>query len=538
MSASAPNDPDVLIIGAGFSGLAMAIQLKKRGMTNFLIVEKGGDVGGTWRSHTYPPEIQAYLVSLAGRYQLRPRILFDTRVDGAEWLPDERRYLVNLSRGGVLKTRVLICAMGFFDTPRTPNCPGVEDDLFKGPSFHSARWDHSFDLRGKRVAVIGSGPSASQIVPALSRHPETHVTQYARSKNWFVPSMSTPYSAWARWLFSAIPLLMRISRWYNFLTSEMRYLALFKFHTLNRVSQNVKKLPLDVVAPFKLSQVARKYMREETPGRYHDALIPSETSDPYLRLGCKRIVFDSGYLAALARDNVTVIPEAVEQITETGIVSKCGKQRKTVEEYYKESGGPMAYMGTCLPGFPNLFLISGPNTISGHLSVWFTSEIQARYISDLIRPILANRASSIEVAQSATAAYNEMLQRRAAGTVWATCRSWYTSEDTGKSYAIFPASMRPDHYFPDRTERAVADPVLVCRPDGVQHGLGLRNLRVVEQPRVVGAPAFSWPRKPVVHRGISHDVQERFGVGRAWWGDDEIGVRGREAEVKFACDWM
>ncbi|CAK5279085.1 unnamed protein product [Mycena citricolor] len=339
--------------------------------------------------------------------------------------------------------------MGFFDTPRTPNCPGVEDDLFKGPSFHSARWDHSFDLRGKRVAVIGSGPSASQIVPALSRHPETHVMQYARSKNWFVPSMSTPYSAWARWLFSAIPLLMRISRWYNFLTSEMRYLALFKFHTLNRVSQNV----------------ARKYMREETPGRYHDALIPSETSDPYLRLGCKRIVFDSGYLAALARDNVTVIPEAVEQITETGIVSKCGeqgfdaivyctgyvsdgfsipitgKQRKTVEEYYKESGGLMAYMGTCLPGFPNLFLISGPNTISGHLSVWFTSEIQARYISDLIRPILANRASSIEVAQSATAAYNEMLQRRAAGTVWATCRSWYTSEDTGKSYAIFPASM-------------------------------------------------------------------------------------------------
>ncbi|KDQ61021.1 hypothetical protein JAAARDRAFT_32021 [Jaapia argillacea MUCL 33604] len=468
----------IVIIGAGLAGISTAIALKKQLRTSdFTIYEKASEVGGTWRDNTYPgcgsdvpghwyslstelnpnwtsfyvsqPEIQSYWVSLFHKYDLAANTVFNCAVVSAEWNDEAQVYKVTVedSITGERKhteAQVVVWAIGGFMRPAFPkDIPGREN--FRGDVFHSALWRHDINLKGKRVGVIGNGCSAAQFVPEISKDASVQVINFCRTPQWFVPKLQFDYSPWVKWAFAYIPFTMRLYR--NFL------MARYDFRFMIFRKRNVGMIKV-------VTREFRRYIKKRAPKEQHAKLIP--TYPP----GCKRIIVDPGYLDCLNQENVNVIWEGIDSIVENGIKLKTGeivpldiiifgtgysgdpdftirgRDGKSIQEYFQSQGGPTAYLGTCVPGFPNLFTLLGPNTATGHASVVFSEEVQIQYALQMIRPLLAGSVKSFEIRTEASAEYNRWLEKRLSESVWTECHSYYRVDgQMGKNVATFPGPL-------------------------------------------------------------------------------------------------
>ncbi|KAJ6565930.1 hypothetical protein DFH09DRAFT_1034740 [Mycena vulgaris] len=468
--------PQIVIVGAGIGGVSFAIALRRQlAFNDFTIYEKASDVGGTWRDNIYPGassdvgvhfyslstdlnpdwpsthgsqgQTHDYWRKLTAKYDLYPNIVFNRLVVSAEWSSREQLYNIvteDVVSGTRFSTtaKILISALGLLEVPRFPSIAGVSS--FKGEMFHSARWDTGVDLRGKCVAVVGNGASATQFVPVITQDPTVQVTEFCRTPNWFLPPIRVDYTPRWKWTFRNIPLAMRLYRFFLYLRSEALYLFVFANKAIRT----------------KYTVVAKDYIMRTAPKEDLKHLIPSYS------LGCKRVIFDTHFLSALYRPNLSLNWDGIHSIAEDGIVTKKGEKLafdviifatgftadrypltvvgptgKTVQEYYNSQGGPKAYLGTTVPGFPNLFMIGGPNTATGHTSVILTEEIQINYIIKFVKPILAGLVSTFNVTPRATDAYNDLIHARLARSVFVGCVSWYRSGGEGKISSIFPGPM-------------------------------------------------------------------------------------------------
>ncbi|ATL65650.1 flavin-containing monooxygenase [Nocardia terpenica] len=445
----------ILIIGAGFAGLGMALQLRRAGIESFTIVEKADDLGGVWRENTYPGaacdvpsplyswsfepksdwprrfseqrDIHAYMRGVAEKYRLPEKIRFGTEVTDAEF--DERRgvWQVRTADGETLTADVLIPAVGQLSRPALPAIPGI--DTFAGPAFHSARWDHSVDLSGKRVACIGTGASAIQYIPEIQRQ-AAQLTLFQRSAAWVLPKFDTRYSPTHHALFKYFPpsrLAERFAIWGLF---EVLALAL---------------TDIPAIRPPVIALADRHRDRQVPDPELRRKLTPDYAA------GCKRGLFSNDYFPALAQPNVTVETTAIEAITPTGLRTRDGVEheadviiygtgfkgteflapmniyglggRKLSDEWSPE--GARAYLGMSVPGFPNLFLMYGPNTNVGSGSIIYMLESQARYIHQAIRYLSAHPGRHLSARPDIEQSWDDWLQPRLSKTPWNLCSSWY-----------------------------------------------------------------------------------------------------------------
>ncbi|KAJ6590602.1 FAD/NAD-P-binding domain-containing protein [Mycena vulgaris] len=464
----------IVIVGAGIGGLAFAIALKKKwGFTDFLIVERASDIGGTWRDNTYPgcgsdipvhwyslstdlradwprshgsqPDILSYLMGVADRHSIRLNCLFNTTFLSASWDDEVKMYRISATDNKTqvqftLTSKVLVSATGLLSVPHIPAFKGLES--FSGTAFHSSRWRHDLDLRGKRVAVIGNGCSAIQFIPVISTDPTVEVTNFCRTPTWLAPDRSAAFSSSTKWVFKHVPYGGQLYRGLVMFLMDARFVAW--------------RSP-DSVAVRLVTRVLTKYMKKTAPAEYSDHVIPSYPP------GCKRLAYDVGYLSALHRPNVKINWDGVEEVTKDGIITSkgdslpfdviiyatgfvtdkptihvLGRQSQTIEEYWKSEGGPTAYLGTTLPGFPNFIMLAGPNTTTGHASVVFVEEVQANYALQLVKEVISGQVTSVEPTQAATASYNSWIQKRISDSVFSHCNSWYRTEATGKVFSVWP----------------------------------------------------------------------------------------------------
>ena len=458
--------PDIAIIGAGFSGIGTAIRLREEGVEDFVVLERHADIGGTWWANTYPgcacdvpshlysfsfapnpdwtqtyspqPEIHAYLQRLAREHDLYRSIRLGTTVTHAAWDEDAARWELETS-GGTVSARVLIAGTGPLTEPRFPDVPGL--DAFEGTAFHSARWDHGHDLRGERVAVIGTGASAIQLVPAIQ--PEVaalHVFQ--RTAPWVVPHTNRPITGLERRLFRRLPALQRAMRAGVYTGRELLVPGFVKDPRLMRV----------------LERIARRHMRAQVP----DPELRAKVTPDYT-IGCKRILPSNDWYPALLRPNVELVTSPIREVRPHSIVAADGSEREVdtivfgtgfhvtdmpVGEWVRGRGGrrladvwqdsPRAHLGCTVAGFPNLFLLLGPNTGLGHSSIVYMIESQIGHVLDALRVMREHGAAVAEVRPEVQAAYNRELDAKMAGTVWTTgCSSWYL-DDTGRNPTLWP----------------------------------------------------------------------------------------------------
>ncbi len=460
-------DPYVLIIGSGFAGLGMAIRLKQEGIDDFLVLEQAGEVGGTWRDNHYPgaacdvqshlysfsfepwpewsrqfakqAEILEYLKHCADKYGIRPHIRFRTRATRAQF--DERTSLweVVTGDGATIRARVLVPGCGPLSRPSLPDIPGLAS--FEGKMFHSARWDHAFPLESKRVGVVGTGASAIQIVPAIApRVEQLHVFQ--RTPPWVLPKPDGPIPAWKRAVFRRLPLAQKLARQRIYWTRELFAVG---FVAEPRIMKALQSL-------------GRRYLRRSVRDpSLREKLLPRYT------MGCKRILPTNDYLPALQRPNVELVTDGIAEVRARSIVTHDGRERpldalvlatgfeaaeqvspfevrgrggRDLDTVWRD--GAEAYLGTTVSGFPNLFLLIGPNTGLGHTSMVFIIESQIAYILDAVKRMRARGLELVDVRPDAQAAYNVRIQERLKRTVWATgCMSWYLTR-TGKNTTVWP----------------------------------------------------------------------------------------------------
>ena len=469
-----PIRVDHLIVGSGFAGLCAAIKLQEDGRTDFVVVERGSDVGGTWRDNTYPgaacdvpsqlysfsfapnpdwsssyspqPEIHAYLKKVASRSGVLDRFVFDTTVEEAAWDAEAQRWTVRTS-GDTYEARTVIVGAGGLSEPRLPDIDGIE--TFQGELFHSATWDHSVDLAGKRVAVIGTGASAIQIVPELQRTLEEtggHLDVYQRTAPWVIPRNDRTYGALERMALRHVPGLQKLYRAGVYLAKEAT-------------------VPAFTLWPG-ISAPAQKQALQNIRRGIEDPELREKVT-PNFAFGCKRVLISNAYYPALAADNVELVTDPIAKVTGSSIVTADGTEREidvlvvatgfwttelpftehlvgrhgqTMAEQWRESG-MAAYKGTTVPGFPNLFFIVGPNTGLGHSSMVLMIESQVAYIRDARRTMDREGYAAVEVTQQATDAYNRGLQRRMKRTVWSVggCDSWY-QDAHGRNTTLWPRS--------------------------------------------------------------------------------------------------
>jgi cation diffusion facilitator CzcD-associated flavoprotein CzcO len=453
---SEPHVHEVAIVGAGFGGLGMAIRLKQEGIDDFVLIERSADVGGTWWANSYPgcqcdipsnlysfsfapnpawtrayplrDELHAYLRGCAERFGVLPHTRVSCELLAATWLADEQRWELETSDGQIT-AKVLIAAPGLLSEPWTPAVPGM--DRFEGNAFHTARWDHGDDLTGKRVAVIGSGASAVQAVPAIQPH-VGRLVLFQRTPPWVAPHFDRPVGPGMREWYRRIPALQRLSR--GFIYSLLEGLVAPGFALDRRLSK-----------PVELG--ARLHLRRQVP----DPELRRRLTPDYA-IGCKRIVFSNAWYPAIQAPNVELVCSGLQELRERSIVSADGVEReidtlifatgfrpaelpiaarirgregRSLAEVW--GGSPEAYLGTTVSGFPNLLLFYGPNLNLGHNSIVYMLESQMNYAIDALRQLRALGSSEFEVRAEAQDAYNEEIQERLSRSVWNTggCASWY-----------------------------------------------------------------------------------------------------------------
>ena len=458
---------EVAIVGAGFGGLGMAIKLKQDGIDDFVLIERREDVGGTWWANSYPGaqcdvpsnlysfsfapnpdwtrayslrgEIQAYLRDCAERYGVVPNLRLSCELLGATWITGEQRWQLDTSQGPIA-ARILVVAPGLLSEPYEPAIPGLE--RFEGNAFHTARWDHGDDLTGKRVAVIGTGASAVQVVPAIQPRVD-RLTLFQRTPPWVAPHMDHEVSPRMRAIYKRLPVLQRLSRGLIYSLIE---LALAPGMTRD------KRL-------LKLSEwIVRRKLRREVP----DPDLRRRLT-PTFQFGCKRIVFSSLWYPALQQPNVDLVTSGIREVREHSIVDRDGAEHEIdtlvlatgftpaelpiAERIHGRDGrslaetwdgSPQAYLGTTVTGYPNLLFFYGPNLNTGHTSIVYMLESQLAYAMDALRTMRLRGAAEFEVRPEVQAAYNDEIQERLAGTVWSTgCSSWYIDRN-GRNSIMWP----------------------------------------------------------------------------------------------------
>ncbi|RLU94646.1 cyclohexanone monooxygenase [Streptomyces griseocarneus] len=460
----------VAVIGSGFGGLGAAIRLRREGITDFVVLERADAIGGTWRDNTYPgcacdvpshlysfsfapnpawprnfsgqPHIRAYLERLTDTFGIRPHLRLDSEVQGLRWDGELLRWELETA-SGPLTADVVVSATGPLSDPRIPDVPGLSS--FPGRVFHSSRWDHGYDLRGKRVAVVGTGASAIQFVPEIQ--PEAaHLTLFQRTPAWVIPRADRRISGAEQWLHDKLPVtrvLRRGTLW------GMRELQVGLF----------TKWPDGLAI---LERIATSHLRKSIADpALRAALTPS------YRIGCKRILLSNDYYPALARPNVDVVASGLAEVRGSTLVASdgteteadaiifgtgfritdqpigdraTGAEGRTLTEEWKD--GMAALRGTTVAGFPNFLQIIGPNTGLGNSSMILIIEAQLNYLADYLRQLDILGGSSHKAAltprRSAVNAWNRKLQARLTRSVWNTgCDSWYLDAN-GRNTTVWP----------------------------------------------------------------------------------------------------
>ena len=480
-----PEKYDVIIIGAGFSGIGMGIKLKEAGIDNFLILEGADSIGGTWRDNDYPgcacdipshlysfsfepspdwsrmfpaqDEIWTYLKHCVDKYGLTPYLSLNSNVDKAVFDEDALDWKVTTDDGRSFAGRALVSGMGGLSRPAYPDIPGLLH--FKGSCFHSARWDHSFKFHDKTVAVIGTGASAIQFVPQIVDDVKS-LLLFQRTPPWIVPKLDRPIRSWERWLYRYVPLARFLFRNFIYWRQEVRGIG---FTIDPRLMGHANKIALEHLE----KQVADEQLRNN--------LTPDYT------IGCKRILISCDYYPALQRDNLSLIMTGIREITADSIVDDDGHEHQIDaivlgtgfratdpisptrifgiggrELSHDWQNGPEAFLGINVAGYPNFFLLVGPNTGLGHNSMIFMIESQVRYTIKMLRKMSEEDIQAVDVKADSQEQFNRNLQRILAKSVWQSgCKSWYQTED-GKNSSIWPGpafsywarTLRPDmrHY--------------------------------------------------------------------------------------------
>ena len=457
---------DVAIIGAGFSGLCMAIKLKDAGRTNFRVFEKASDIGGTWFLNRYPGcacDVPSHLYSFsfdqnprwsrayspAGeiwRYQKRaaekhgtlPFIRCNAEVARAEYDEAAQLWRLTLASGEAVAARALVAGAGILHVPFYPQIKGAES--FAGKTMHTAKWDDSCDLSGKRVAVIGTGASAIQLVPAIADK-VAHLDLYQRTPGWVIPRMDYAFEENAKARFARLPFLQRLFRSFIYWRAEM--LAYGFTRNLNMIA--------------KFQKLAEAELAKAVP----DPALRAKLT-PDFPVGCKRVLISNDFYPAVQRGNVELITDAIAEIRPDGVVTADGKLRevdiilyatgfrvtdwlshvdirgrggrKLIDDW---ADGASAYYGIAVNGYPNMFLLLGPNTGLGHNSVVFMIESQVRYALDCLKWLWAG-AGTVEVKAEVQDAFNKDLHEKMKRTVWMTgCKSWYLNAN-GTNSTLWP----------------------------------------------------------------------------------------------------
>jgi cation diffusion facilitator CzcD-associated flavoprotein CzcO len=466
-AAGAVREVGVAVIGTGFAGLGMAITLKRRGDTDFVLLERAGDVGGTWRDNAYPgaacdvqsnlysfsfapnpdwprtyseqPEIQSYLRSVADRFGVREHCVFGAEVTAARWDDDARRWLVSTTAGDY-RARVLVSAAGALADPRLPDIPGL--DSFAGTVVHSARWDAGHDLTGEQVAVIGTGASAIQIVPAIQPQ-VAGVAVYQRTAPWIVPRTDAPVPAWRRRLYRRVPALQKAVRGALYGVRELLVVGMAKDRRFLRPA----------------ARLARAHLhRQVRDPRLRAALTPDYT------IGCKRILISNDYYPAVSAPNAELVTAGIAEVRPHSIVTRDGVERptdtivlatgfhvtdlpiaeriagrdgRTLAEVWAD--GMVSNRSTTVAGFPNLFLLVGPNVGVGHTSMVYMIESQLAYVDDALRTMAEEGLEVLETTAGAQRAYRDLIAARSRDTVWLSggCSSWYL-DARGHNTTLWP----------------------------------------------------------------------------------------------------
>ncbi|KAB1070959.1 flavin-containing monooxygenase [Methylobacterium planeticum] len=470
--APLPEGPlAVLIVGSGFSGLAMGIRCRQAGIAPFAIVEKGDGIGGTWHENTYPgaacdipshlyslsyvpkhdwsrlypqqPEIAAYLRDTARDQGLLPHLHLRTAVTAATWDEAEALWRVETSRGPV-RARAIVSGMGGLHHPALPDIPGRES--FAGPAFHSAGWDHARDLRGKRIGVIGTGASAIQFVPEIAPG-AAHLTLFQRTPAWIMPKHDRPITERAKRSYRGLPLARRLFRLWLFWIHEIR--AFLGFTKVSRLTGQAEGL-------------ARRHLAKAVPDKDLRAKLT-----PRYRLGCKRVLISDDFYPTLMRPNVSLETGRIARITPSGVVLEDGATRDldvlvyatgfdltgsfrtlhvvgrgglTLRQAWRDGMG--AFQGISVSGFPNLFLLMGPNTGLGHNSMILMIEAQVEHALSCLRAMRNTGVRVFDVKPEAQARFLADVQARLADSIWQTggCTSWY-QDDKGRNTALWPGSV-------------------------------------------------------------------------------------------------
>ena len=457
------HDVEIAIVGAGFSGLGAAIRLAQNGFTDYLVLDRGADFGGTWRDNTYPgaacdvpshlysysfaqnpgwtrsyshqPEIHRYINDVADEHGIGEKAWFNTEVTQASWDEDTHTWLLDIERDGTasqVRARVLVGGVGPLCEPNLPDIEGI--DTFGGKMVHSARWDDDYDFTGKRVAVIGTGASAIQIVPKLGKI-AGHLDVYQRTAPWIVPRTERPYHAVENWAFKNIPGLQNLIRGSIYTANETVAAGM-------------------TYAPQALKPVEALCRANIFRGIRNPELRDKVT--PRFAVGCKRILKSNEWYSTLDRDNVDLVTEGITKITDNAIVTADGVEHPvdaivvatgfhvtdspvfeaihgvggaSLADTWSE-GGMKGYKGTFVHGFPNMALLIGPSTGLGHTSMVYMIESQLNYLVDYLRKTRKSGITRTEVTEDAQERYTAGLQDQLKNSVWVNggCASWYKDE--------------------------------------------------------------------------------------------------------------
>lgn len=454
----------IAIIGSGFAGLAMGIRLKEAGFTDFVIFEKAAEVGGTWRDNHYPgaacdvpshlyslsfaqnpnwsrqfapqSEILEYTLGLVRDYGLDPFLRLSEGVENAVYQPEKQNWRVETSKG-VHEFDLVVAATGGLSRWSIPEFKGL--DLFSGKVFHTADWQHDVDLKGKKVAVIGTGASAIQVVPEIAKIAGS-LDVYMRTPPWIIPRNDAPISERVRASFRRFPKLLEARR--------ASIYAGFESHAIAFFNPKLMVIPKQQCLAFMRKSIAEKELR--------DLLTPD-----YLP-GCKRVLLSDDFYPAIQKSNVRLVTQGISHFNESGVVDDLGGERRhdvvimatgfkvsedvapfpvqgryqSLQEVWKERAE--AYKGATIAGFPNLFVLVGPNTALGHNSMIYMIESQVNYVLDAVKKMARNAWKTVDVRPEAQRIYNDEIQQKLNGTVWESgCVSWYRTKD-GKNTTIWP----------------------------------------------------------------------------------------------------
>lgn len=458
---------DVVIVGAGVSGLCMGMRLAQEGIRDFVILERAAELGGTWRDNRYPgcacdvksslysfsfepnpnwdrkfaswDQILAYLRDCAAKHGLYPHLRFGAEVRACVW--EDGGWTVRTADGGSFRGRKLVFGVGALSNPLVPAIPGLGS--FRAPTFHSARWDTDVPLEGKRVAVIGSGASAVQFVPEIAGK-VSQLDYYQRTPPWVIPKPDRARPEWEKALVRAVPLLQRLERWSVYWVAEARVIAF-------------------TTRPWLMGALA--WLGRRHIARYIDDPARRRAVTPAYTPGCKRILMSNDYYAALNRQNVAILTDTIAEVRPDGVLSTdgsfrpadvlilatgfrvhelvtpgmvTGREGQDLATLWRGRGGAEAYLGITVAGFPNMFMLMGPNTGLGHSSMIFMIEAQVEHTMRAMRTMREHGLRAIDVRPEVQDSFVGRTQEVLRRSVWASgCSSWYLNAG-GKNTVLWP----------------------------------------------------------------------------------------------------